>query len=113
MLMSSPHQGQYWGHWKLTWLRDLGLKLKLEPAGRTLVSRSELGQRLCDRESQLDSESASWVALVVFGTGVGISRPPVIPGTLEILKSRQNGEVPGLDADKNAAKMVIHPYAAD
>jgi hypothetical protein len=46
-------------------------------------------------------------------SGVGISRPPVIPGTLEILKSRQNGEVPGLDADKNAAKMVIHPYAAD
>jgi hypothetical protein len=36
--------------------------------------------------------------------GVGISRPLVIPGTLKFSKSRQNGEVPGLDADKNAQK---------
>jgi hypothetical protein len=49
----------------------------------------------------------------VTAPGVGISWPLVIPGTLRFSKSRQNGKVLGLDADKNAQKLAICPYVAD
>jgi hypothetical protein len=46
---------------------------------------------------------------------VGKSRPGplVIPGILRIWKSRQNSEVPGLDADKITENIASCPYVAD